>query len=252
MIPFIRIGSTGVLSTYNLMVASGLMAALLVFYAIAKKRKIPAGIIDRMSVLFVAVIFAAGVSAVLLNNLEHNHWDFSGPRAFVSGLTFYGGLLGGSLIALPGCLVLGKKDKLSLTLLDILAVCVMIGHSIGRIGCFLGGCCYGRATSGFLGIPYPIKGEWVRVYPVQFYESIFLFLLFLFSYRHISNSLERYLIGYGIFRFLIEFLRGDDRGVQWVLSPSQWLSILLIFSGIFVLYARKKKQAAIDSETEKP
>lgn len=239
MFPYIRISGTEFLSTYNLMAACGLLAAILSCYAISKKQKIPARIVDNMSVMFVFIILAAGFMAVLVNNFEHGHWDFSSPKAFLSGFTFYGGLIGGGMVALPGCIFLGRKKKMTLSLLDILAVSVMVGHSIGRIGCFLGGCCYGKTTNGFLGIPYPINGEWIRVYPVQLYESLFLFLLFLYSYQHLSNSLERYFISYGIFRFFIEFLRGDNRGTQILLSPSQWISIILVILGFFVLIARR-------------
>ena len=239
MYPFIRFSDTQVLPTYNLMAECGLLAAFLCFYSAAKKRKIPAGVVDDMSVLFVFIALAAGLSAVLLNNLEHGRWDFSSPRAFVSGFTFYGGLLGGGLVACAGCFLLGRRQKLTAALLDILAVSVMIGHSLGRIGCFLTGCCYGKETTGFLGILYPVDGTWVRVYPVQLYESAFLLLLFLYSYRHAAHSLERYLIAYGIFRFFIEFIRGDNRGVQFILSPSQWLSILLMVIGVTLVVVRR-------------
>lgn len=244
MYPYIHIIGGEVISSYNLMAGLGLIAAILTFGRIAKKQNIHARVVDDMSVLFTLIIISAAVSSVLLNNFEHNSWNFSSPEAFVSGFTFYGGLLGGGLTAVVGSVVICKKEISLFYMLDILSVCLMVGHSIGRIGCFLGGCCYGKAANSIFAIPYPINGTWIRVYPVQLIESLFLFLLFLYSYKHLANSFGRYLISYGIFRFFIEFLRGDDRGITLYFSASQWISIMLATTGIFVLRTEiaKKRQ----------
>jgi len=237
MYPYIHFIGGEVISSYNLMAGLGLIAGILVFYRISKEKNVPTKIVDNMPVLFVLIIISAAVSSILLNNFEHNSWNFSSLKAFVSGFTFYGGLLGGGLTAIVGSAVICKRKFPLYFMLDILSVCLMIGHAIGRIGCFLGGCCYGKAANTIFTVPYPINGAWVRVYPTQLYESLFLFLLFLYSYRHLANSFGRYLIFYGTFRFFIEFLRGDDRGIEILLSPSQWISLMLITAGIFVLKA---------------
>ncbi len=241
MFPLIEITDSESVSTYNVMVGIALIAAILTFYSLCKKQSVPRAETENMAAVIALTLLSAALWSVLLNNFEHHQWDFSSPSGFVSGFTFYGGLLGGLLAAVPGCYLIGRKGRLTFTLLDILSVCLMLGHAIGRIGCFLGGCCYGKPTDGVLGLPYPIGGSWVRAYPTQLYDSAFLFLLFLYSRKNVSNALQRYLLFYGLFRFFIEFLRGDDRGLSWGLSPSQWISVLLIIAGTPLTLIRERK-----------
>jgi len=126
-------------------------------------------------------------------------------------------------------------------------VCAVLCHAFGRVGCFLGGCCYGRETNSIFGIYYPmphINGAIevsTKVFPVQIYESLFLFALFALVYKKTNNAIVKYFFGYGIFRFGIEFLRGDDRGLTVLISPSQWISLLLILSAIIILFFTWKK-----------
>ena len=88
---------------------------------------------------------------------------------------------------------------------------------------------------------YPsASGGSVPVLPTQLIEAAFeilLFVLMLVLYKRLKHHfLETYCIGYGVFRFSLEFLRGDDRGATGVyVTPSQFMSILLIVGGILVL-----------------
>ena len=162
-----------------------------------------------------------------------------------NGYVFYGGLIG----ALLGFALYAKWNNSSvLKLLNIVVPVVPLVHAFGRIGCFLGGCCYGIPYHGFGAVRFP-KNDFVGDvlgsvdrFPVQLLESALNFLLFLLLYfiarkiRFDGMLLGLYLIIYPIERFFLEFLRGDAiRGKFFGVSTSQWISLMLIPIGIFLL-----------------
>jgi phosphatidylglycerol:prolipoprotein diacylglycerol transferase len=101
----------------------------------------------------------------------------------------------------------------------------------------LAGCCYGKVTEAWWGIH--LHGQYRH--PTQILEALSLIILgfILIRIKHIPLVLASYLAGYGLIRFMIEILRGDLlRGSwAWGLTPSQWVSILLIFSGVSIKIA---------------
>ncbi|MCB9094842.1 MAG: prolipoprotein diacylglyceryl transferase [Halobacteriovoraceae bacterium] len=136
------------------------------------------------------------------------------------GFVFYGGLVGGIFAHILW--VSFKKSSFDYTFL-IPALC--LGHGIGRLGCFFTGCCFGKSMGGLF------------LFPTQIVESLFLFGLFLFLNKKISQGLRTifslYALYYGTFRFLIEFLRDDEiRGSFYYLSTSQWISLILVLTGL--------------------
>lgn len=164
-----------------------------------------------------------------------------------AGFTFLGGLVSGSLFYLWA-----TKNILTLnelwTSMNCAVVPLIVGQSIGRFGCFFGGCCYGKhiTTSSHLA-PFFIN------HPTQLYEAGFLSIvaIFLFSLREkcFDYSLIIYLFAYGIFRFFIEFLRADDRGI-FILSTSQWICMGLILLATSILFFRWKINFTKTEKTE--
>jgi len=164
-----------------------------------------------------------------------------------SGFVFYGGVIGG-LLALY---VLVKKYNLKfLKVADILALYIPLGHAIGRIGCFCYGCCYGRPTDSWIGIQFPphspagILGT--KVIPTQLISLFFLLIIF-FILLNIKRRKKfngqiflSYLVIYGIFRFIIEFFRGDPRGYIWIFSTSQWISIIVVVLSVYYWLRSRK------------
>jgi phosphatidylglycerol:prolipoprotein diacylglycerol transferase len=151
------------------------------------------------------------------------------------GFVFYGGLL----LALV-FLWLYKLFKFPLTVQNLWAMlpALTMGHAIGRIGCLMAGCCYGNATSACWGIH--LHGA--NRHPTQLIESLGLFIIsfYLLRSRASLKSFSFYFIGYGVLRFGIEVLRGDEiRGLWGALTPSQWISLGLILLGIILLVSRK-------------
>ena len=167
-------------------------------------------------------------------------------KVWQGGLVYYGGFLTVTIFAIIYCNV---KNVQVLYLGDFFAPALALGHSIGSIGCFFAGCCYGKETSLPWAIVFKDKqslavlGE--HLHPTQIYEFLgnFCIFLILFFYakkqREVGNVLAVYLILYGILRFIVECFRGDDRGLQYFgLSISQNISIILLIIGVFI-YARK-------------
>ncbi|MBQ7923757.1 MAG: prolipoprotein diacylglyceryl transferase [Clostridia bacterium] len=199
------------------------------------------------------------VSAFLANSLFHS---IAEKKLVLGGITW----LGGILVTLPIWLLFihffcPRIKGNALYYFNLLIPALALGHAFGRIGCFLGGCCYGGITDGVFGVSFPphssaahqqveagfiVHGEWsLPVYPTQLFEAAFELLLFVgmmvFYKKLRGHFLETYCFGYGVFRFCLEFMRGDDRGsVGFFLSPSQLMSLILIVYGILLILYHKR------------
>lgn len=167
------------------------------------------------------------------------------------GITFLGGLIGGILffIIFYFLFKVDKKKKL-MNYLNVIAPGICIAHVFGRIGCFLGGCCFGKPTESFIGVIYPLDAPAYEIYaystpliPVQLFEALGLLILFIFLIKFNKNQFFIYLISYSIMRFFLEFLRGDDRGRLFgILSPAQEISIIILIISISLLIYQKRNR----------
>lgn len=159
------------------------------------------------------------------------------------GIVFYGGLIG----VIIGLLVMSHiLHKNSAYLLDEISISFPLFHSIARIGCLLGGCCYGIPWAW--GVRMVESPDIIR-FPVQIAESICnlgIFVLLTIRAKKMGNrtgSFRLYMGLYAICRFILEFFRGDpDRGVWSLgLSTSQLIALsILIIIGIRIMMKRKQ------------
>lgn len=159
------------------------------------------------------------------------------------GMAWFGGLIFGSTSAL----LIIRKHKMNLFLtLDLLAPFIALGQAIGRIGCLLNGCCFGREAE--FGIYFKVFDQ--VLIPTQLYSSLLLLLIYVLlrirqEHKHSPGEiLCSYLFLYSLKRFLIEFLRNDTPRDFWGLTIFQVLSLamFLLSVGIFIkLFAFKKK-----------
>lgn len=160
-------------------------------------------------------------------------------RNMVSGgFVFYGGLLG-AVLAVKAASKYFALDFCKV--ITILTPAMPLAHALGRVGCAVVGCCYGRETRMCIGISYAdsmYAPNGVRLFPVQILEAladllIFGVLVFLLlkaadSYAA-SGIFGMYLVMYASIRFLLEFMRGDSvRGHLGWFSTSQWISIVIL------------------------
>lgn len=228
----------GVIETYTVMLVIGIIAGLGLFewYLRGFLKEDSKKLFYLEFPLLIAVIIGIAGAYITQNiydfisNPSGYHWSWS--------LTFYGGLIFGVGSFFLIYFLYGRKhypDGIE-KILWIAPASIALAHAFGRMGCFFEGCCYGLPTNAWYGIQFVTTTE--KVIPTNLFEAIFLFLLaggllFLAIKFRSPYSVSIYLIGYGIWRFFIEFARGDYRG-SFVpgLTPSQFWSILLVLLGI--------------------
>jgi len=128
---------------------------------------------------------------------------------------------------------------------DALAIALPVGQAIGRIGCFFGGCCYGTVTN----LPWAVMQAGALRHPVQLYESTLDASLtaFLFAIRRRPRTpghlFRYYLIGYGIIRFGIEWLRGEPQRMLGPLTFAQVfcaVAVVVVAASLFRAKSRSK------------
>lgn len=255
MFPYI-IESIG-LQTYTVLLIIGLFGAVLLFKYICAREHIADSVYNFYSILALVSIVVGLLSAILFQGIYD--WMKEGGAFKITGMTFMGGLIGGVLTFLLGTFFFAKrKQKQNFwRIANIASLSVVLGHFFGRLGCFMAGCCYGKETDGIFGMKFPDLSH--KVYPTQLYEAIFLGLLFaalmllMFKFKRPNILMLVYLYSYAIFRFFIEFIRGDNRGafLFGVLSPSQVQSIIMLLVAVALtvcIYGFKKIPFAVKKE----
>lgn len=241
---------------YDLMIVIGCFFMLLyVANRLEKKEGFSREQTNKVLILIVLSLFFALFSSWLVDGIFHTIKN--GELSFGS-ITFLGGFIGGVTFFLLMIKFVYKDLAFQLRkLMNVVLTGVVLAHGFGRVGCFCAGCCYGVPTKSCLGVifPYgPSSREYdTGVFPTQLFEAFFLFTLFILLTRvkrFRKFQIEVYLITYGVFRFLLEFLRGDDRGVLLPVfvtqynvypTPSQLMSLALVGVGLFYLYKHRKE-----------
>jgi phosphatidylglycerol---prolipoprotein diacylglyceryl transferase len=245
--------------TYGVLLAVAFLAGLWVVSRQARRAGLDANRITDMAVwVLIAGLIGAKVLLVAVD------WRYFGrnPREITSvlqsGGVFYGGLIGGVLVA---WWYVRRHHLAGWRTADVLVPGVALGQAIGRLGCFSAGCCWGKATQ----VPWAVTFTDVfaaravgtpmdtPVHPSQLYESfatllILLFLLWLAPRKRFDGQVTlAYVALYSAARFGLEFFRGDaDRG-SWfggMLSTSQLIAIVLLL-GVAVLLPRVRKSRAL-------
>ncbi|MDD5448366.1 MAG: prolipoprotein diacylglyceryl transferase [Actinomycetota bacterium] len=206
-----QIGGRNIYS-YGVFVSLGFIAAFLVArHRMLEQYKDTEKLYDLILAAIVGGIIGARLFYVI------GHWqEFMAEKSSIfridlGGLVFYGGLLLGTAFAL----LVGKLRKMDFYyILDLAGLCVPLGLAIGRIGCFLNGCCYGKPTSLPWGVTFPPQLGLIGArHPTQIYELILDVVLFGFlwwkrdDFARKGTSFFVFLAGYGAIRFFMEFLR---------------------------------------------
>lgn len=240
------------LYTYGLFLALGFMAGL---YTARREAKLLGENPDTVSdLVFYLIIFGVlgGRFFYILTNLDsftRNPGNIF--KIWEGGLVFYGGFI----FSIVTVWAYTGIKKISLwKYADILAPGLAIGHAVGRIGCLMAGCCYGRECNLPWAVTFhnhdslaPLN---IPLHPTQIYEVVGNLLIFaaLMIFRN-KKQLDGqvfwiYVLLYGAMRFIIEIFRGDDRGdfIFGIISVSQTIGILMIGASVFMhFYMRKNK-----------
>ncbi len=165
------------------------------------------------------------------------------------GLVFYGGLIGASL---AGIIYIRAKKLPLWKLADILAPSIALGHAIGRIGCLMNGCCYGRACDLPWAIRFPADHEThgAPVHPTQIYESLLNFALYaalawLYRRKKFDGQIfATYLVGYAVLRTFVETFRGDYPVyyLGGMVTPAQLVSVGILGAGLLLFWKLPRRQ----------
>lgn len=150
-----------------------------------------------------------------------------------AGITWYGGLLGGTLAVIVGCRIHGFPVRL---VAESVAVPALLGQAFGRIGCFLVGDDYGRPTDLPWGVAFPqgAPPTLEAVHPTQLYEVVWLVLGAALLWRRRRKSpllFGEYLAWNGFGRFFIEELRVNPSLALGLTQP-QWIGVALVVIGV--------------------
>ena len=248
---------------YEICIILGVLAVLLLADKFSIKRKFSIGLQKLLIIGAVGAIALGFLGAILFQAVYD--WLATGEFSLQAGMTFYGGFIfgvGGFLfvwfvVSKP----FGVYDEAVARFKDVADMAgwmVPLAHGFGRLGCLFAGCCHGDVTSAWYGVRMWVfvQGEWqwAKVVPIQLFEAIALFalsaaLFFVYIKRNASEKtrvpvLPLYGFAYGIWRFCIEFARGDDRGSSPIpfLTPSQFSAVILIVAsiGYFCIWLYKK------------
>ena len=244
----IKIGPITIYS-YGFFLAIGFILAI--FYSTREAKRVGVDP-QKISDLAFYLIMAALVGSRLLFIITEPHDFIENPlevfKIWKGGLVFYGGFIG----ALATGIWYVKRHGMPVwKTSDIIAPAIALGQSLGRIGCFSAGCCYGKESTVPWAVTFTDLNSLARIgvplHPTQLYEAVLDFCIFLFliSFRKRKTFdgqlIWLYTLLYAIVRLIVESFRGDPRGfVGGMLATSQFIGIVMIPISIFMLIKLSK------------
>ncbi|MCR5828762.1 MAG: prolipoprotein diacylglyceryl transferase [Lachnospiraceae bacterium] len=235
------------IDSYALMCAIGLAAACT--FVIMRRERL-ANTVGNIAWPIVSALVGLVIGAKLLFFITripalaamHATFDMYIKELVEAGYVFYGGVLGAYAGLLVFCRITWAPSG---HVLNFFTPAFALFHGFGRIGCFCAGCCYGVEVK-----VHGIVMNGVQRLPVQLFESIFEFLMFaglLIVERQTEKKKKSpklsfyYLMIYSLFRFSIEFVRGDEiRGFWGPLSTSQWIALIILVAGLVKYFVRDR------------
>lgn len=240
---------------YGLMIAIGVLTALFVGEARAKKRDLSGDQIYNLTLVCALFGFLGAKLLFCIVEWESfikNPWSILSSSGFV----VYGGIILGVFAGWGWCRI-RKLDFWEY--FDIVMPSVAIAQGFGRLGCFLAGCCYGRETDSWIGIAFTDSDyapNGVKLIPTQLISAAGMFLIAFALMRYAKNRKHPgtvgflYLILYSIGRFGVEFLRNDHRGEIGIFSTSQFISLFMVLIGAVGFGYLLKKPSVVESKSE--
>ena len=244
--------------TYGVLVALGFMAGISWSVHEAKIAGVnPNRVLDLAFYIILSALVGSRVLYIMTEWQRYLSQPLDVFKIWEGGLIFYGGLIGALLVSY----FYMKRHKMPfLRTADFFMPGVALGHTIGRLGCFMAGCCYGgRAPEGspwgvvFPSNPFSLAPAGVTLYPSQLFESAASLLIFFIlvlmrrkgRYQPQNGQIFlAYLILYSVTRSLLEIFRGGGSRnfvIDGWLSVSQLISVGLILMAL-IIYSRFRRQ----------
>lgn len=246
------------ISMYMICALVGIFAVLIFTYKLAKRKGLSefsmlymmlfsfGGVVVFSHILYAFTVpyTVEGVLANLDKIKSFDDFIYAFNLVF-GGSVFYGGLIG----AIAVFFIYTKIKKLDFgEYSDIGGMSIPLFHFFGRLGCFFSGCCYGVEAKYGIAYRHAIvpSANGVTRFPVQLVEAglnLLLFFLLFYLYRKGKANhkiLAVYLLIYPVYRFILEFFRGDSyRGFLLGLSTSQLISIFVFAFAVIWLIVSK-------------
>lgn len=223
----IKFGPLSVYS-YGTMLAIGFSIAVLFIYSRAPSFRLDKNTIVDLSIFaLIGGIIGARLFYIVLNINYYIAQPIEVFNLSKGGLVWYGGFLGGSASSIW---YIRKKALNFWDVFDLMAPYVALAQAIGRIGCFLNGCCFGREG-----------------HPAQLYSSLTLILIFVAlrlwqERRHFNGEIFLgYSALYSAKRFVIEFFRGDSQRLTFDLTLYQYISLAIFLTSVFIFIVKAAK-----------
>jgi len=188
--------------------------------------------------------FVAGIVGAKLTQLLFQGWPLTitpaaalDPRA--GGRALAGGLIFGWL----GVEMAKRKLGIRRSTGDLFALALPAGEAVGRIGCYLNGCCYGKACD----LPWAVWQHGELRHPAQLYSAFSSLLLFVFlvwaegKLTQEGALFRLYLVGFALTRFILEYFRASD-SLVFGLTPMQWLCLEIFIAVVGMeMWKRRSK-----------
>jgi len=243
MYPFIEIFGFKI-PAYGVMLLIATFTAYMAVVYLSKRENIE---LQKLENLFIWIFISAFIGARFFYIVEHHEIrDFY--KIWEGGLDFFGGFIFAIAALFWGI----KKFNLPLwKTLDIAGFSILLAHSVGRLSCWLAGCCYGKPTDLPIGVIFPegsVAPSGIPLYPTQLMEATgnfigALFLYWLYSRKPFDGAVAAsYLVWYGTERFLLEFIRGVTPPIPGLgLTWNQIVAAGAVLTGIGILVFRFRK-----------
>lgn len=241
----VQIGRFNIYS-YGVMIAVAFALVTLLMRGNARRFGLDSDrVVDMVMLILVSGIIGARLLYAALNLDYYLHNPFEIFNLSKGGLVWYGGFFSSILVLM----IYLRKNKINFWVAaDLVSPYMALAQALGRIGCFLNGCCYGmEAPSGFFwAVTFP--GESMMRHPVQIYSS--LVLLAIFVILRVEQNMPRRFFGeiflsycflYSSQRFIMEFLRGDNPKFFLGLTLSQIIGIAVIPASLALFIYKRGK-----------
>ena len=262
---FPQVFQLGRLTVYSYGVLMGLGTLLAVVWPVrlARQESIPPAKVEGLGLV---IVLCAVIGSKLLTAFDYPDY-YSGEAGWNQvlnrGGVFYGGFL---LAVIASAIYLRLRDLPGWRVADCVAPGLALAQGLGRIGCFLAGCCWGSPTNLPFGVTFTSEQAHnitgvplnIRLHPTQLYEaaltlSAIPFLLWLRKHKAFDGQVVLiYVLYYAVVRFFLEFFRGDPRGYYFndVLSTSQLISLVIIPIAALLL-VMLRRQPAVGSRCDR-
>jgi phosphatidylglycerol:prolipoprotein diacylglycerol transferase len=245
------------LHSYGLLVALGFLSGLQAATILARRTGLNPDAVSSVGI-YAAIAGIVGAKLFLLLN-DFSYYRANPSQIFSLSTLQAGGVFYGGLVAALAAAVwqLRRHGLAALPVADIFAPAAALGHAIGRVGCFLAGCCWGKPSSRPWAVTFtsPAARDLVGVplgialHPTQIYEAAAEAVIFVVLWKRFAQPrregavLGLYLLLYSSFRFAVEFLRDTaERSFPFgeALSSTQWVALGLVGLGVYLMWGRRR------------